>query len=206
MADPNDPWAGGHASTGTSRSVVGHGRPERQGNIPAVGQPEQLRLQAEAGRAKTMVPWDWRARTVVSVPVAAGLLGLSRQGAYDAASRAELPAIRIGRRLIVPVVKLRRLLGELRASDEAGGARWGVTTMGRQERAVDFAALTARRAELLLARTWSVEAAPPSPGWRPLGGRGPRRRVHRSEGDRRVGRDPTVRARSGCRRRGRSQS
>ena len=139
MADPNDPWAGGHASTGTSRSVVGHGRLERETQIPTVEEPEHLPLDAEPGRAKTTIPRDWRTQTVVSVPVAGRLLDLSRQGAYDAASRGELPAIRIGRRLVVPVVKLRRLLGELRASDEAGGARWGVTTMGRQERAVDFA-------------------------------------------------------------------
>jgi hypothetical protein len=56
----------------------------------------------------------------VSVPVAGKLLELSRQGAYDAVNRGELPAIRIGRRLVVPVVKLRRLLGELSGSEEAG--------------------------------------------------------------------------------------
>jgi hypothetical protein len=50
--------------------------------------------------------------------VAGRLLDLSRQGAYDAANRGELPAIRIGRRLVVPVVKLRRLLGELPAAEE----------------------------------------------------------------------------------------
>jgi hypothetical protein len=120
MADTTDPWVGGHASIGTSRSVVGHDRPERDQHIPALGQPEQLRLGAEAGRPKTNIPRDWRSRTVVSVPVAGKLLDLSRQGAYDAASRGDLPAIRIGRRLVVPVVKLRRLLGELPASEETG--------------------------------------------------------------------------------------
>jgi hypothetical protein len=56
---------------------------------------------------------------VLSVPVAGILLDLSRQGAYDAVARGDLPAIRIGRKLVVPVAKLRRLLGELPALDRA---------------------------------------------------------------------------------------
>jgi hypothetical protein len=51
--------------------------------------------------------------------VAERLLDLSRQSAYDAVSRGDLPALRIGRRLVIPVAKLRRLLGELPASEEA---------------------------------------------------------------------------------------
>jgi hypothetical protein len=118
MADTTDPLAAEPASSGRSRSVVGHGRLEREAQIPTVEEPEQLRLDAEPGRAKTTIPRDWRTQTVVSVPVAGRLLDLSRQGAYDAANRGELPAIRIGRRLVVPVVKLRRLLGELPAAEE----------------------------------------------------------------------------------------
>jgi hypothetical protein len=56
---------------------------------------------------------DWRGKDVVSVPFAGiQILGLSRQGSYDAASRGEIPTIRVGRRLLVPVIPLRRLLGE----------------------------------------------------------------------------------------------
>ena len=56
---------------------------------------------------------DWRGKDVVSVPFAGmQVLGLSRQGSYDAASRGEIPTIRLGRRLVVPVIPLRRLLGE----------------------------------------------------------------------------------------------
>jgi hypothetical protein len=120
MADTTDPWAGRHASLGTSRSVVGRGDPEREPHTPAVGHAEQLRLGAEAGRVRTTIPSDWRSRTVVSVPVAGRLLDLSRQGAYDAVSRGDILAIRIGRRLVVPVAKLLRLLGELPASEEVG--------------------------------------------------------------------------------------
>jgi hypothetical protein len=66
------------------------------------------------------IPEEWRSRTVVSVTVAARLLSLSRQAGYDAVARGDLPAIRIGRRLVVPVVKLRRMLGELPPINEAG--------------------------------------------------------------------------------------
>jgi len=120
MADRTDRFAGGPTSIGTSQPVVGHSRPERERDVSAVGRPEQLRLGANTPRATTTVPGDWRSRTVVSVPVAGKLLDLSRQGAYDAASRGDLPVIRIGRRLVVPVVKLRRLLGELPASEDVG--------------------------------------------------------------------------------------
>ena len=40
------------------------------------------------------------------------ILGLGRNGAYDAARRGEIPTIRIGRRLLVPRAALLRLLGE----------------------------------------------------------------------------------------------
>jgi hypothetical protein len=46
---------------------------------------------------------DWRGEDVVSVPFAGmEILGLSRQGSYDAARRGEIPTIRLGRRLVVP--------------------------------------------------------------------------------------------------------
>jgi hypothetical protein len=65
------------------------------------------------GRYKADIPADWRERTVLSVMVGGALLGLSRQASYDAAHRGDLPTLRIGRKLVVPVVPLRRLLGEL---------------------------------------------------------------------------------------------
>lgn len=51
-----------------------------------------------------------RARTTVSVEEAAQVLGISRGGAYDAARRGELPTMRLGRRLRVPVPSLLRML------------------------------------------------------------------------------------------------
>jgi len=46
----------------------------------------------------------------VTVPVAAKLLGVSRPTAYEAVAAGTIPAVRIGRRLVVPVAALRRLL------------------------------------------------------------------------------------------------
>jgi excisionase family DNA binding protein len=47
---------------------------------------------------------------VLTVPEAARLLGIGVRTYYAAASRGEVPAIRIGRRLVVPGAQLRRLL------------------------------------------------------------------------------------------------
>jgi excisionase family DNA binding protein len=50
-------------------------------------------------------------RLTYTVEEAAQLLGLSRNGAYIAAQRGELPTIRIGKRLLVPKAALDRMLG-----------------------------------------------------------------------------------------------
>lgn len=47
----------------------------------------------------------------VTVEEAGRLLGVSRGSAYEAAASGELPTIRIGRRLLVPVARLRAMLG-----------------------------------------------------------------------------------------------
>lgn len=49
-------------------------------------------------------------RLVLTVPEAGRILGLSRNGAYAAAERGEIPTIRIGRLLKVPKAALDRLL------------------------------------------------------------------------------------------------
>jgi hypothetical protein len=58
----------------------------------------------------------------MSVPAAGRLLGLrSKNTAYAAAHRGEIPTLRIGRRLVVPVAALERLLsgvGSLPQGDE----------------------------------------------------------------------------------------
>lgn len=47
----------------------------------------------------------------ISVPAAGKIFGLSRPSAYEAARRGDIPTIRMGRRLMVPTVKILRLLG-----------------------------------------------------------------------------------------------
>jgi excisionase family DNA binding protein len=58
-------------------------------------------------------------RLTMSVTEAAVLLGVSRNSAFEAARRGELPVIRIGRRLLVPRAALERLLQQ--ASSPAAG-------------------------------------------------------------------------------------
>ncbi|GJE48426.1 hypothetical protein GOFOIKOB_1456 [Methylobacterium tardum] len=47
----------------------------------------------------------------ISIDEAAAWLGISRNGAYEAAKRGEIPTIKIGRLLKVPVVPFERMLG-----------------------------------------------------------------------------------------------
>ena len=48
----------------------------------------------------------------VTTAEAARLLGISRNLAYEAARRGEIPTIRIGRRILVPLAALERLLSD----------------------------------------------------------------------------------------------
>ena len=45
-----------------------------------------------------------------TIPEAAEALGIGRNAAYEAARTSQLPTIRIGKRILVPVVALERLL------------------------------------------------------------------------------------------------
>jgi excisionase family DNA binding protein len=56
---------------------------------------------------------DWRGQTTLSVEQAGAVLGISRASAYAAARSGDLETIRVGKRILVPVPKLRRLLGDL---------------------------------------------------------------------------------------------
>jgi excisionase family DNA binding protein len=49
-------------------------------------------------------------RLTLTVEEAAVILGISRAFAYDAVRRGEIPAIKIGRRILVPKLALNRLL------------------------------------------------------------------------------------------------
>lgn len=53
-------------------------------------------------------------RQVITVEETGKVLGLGRTAAYDAVRRGEIPSIRLGRRIVVPVPALERMLrGEL---------------------------------------------------------------------------------------------
>jgi len=61
-------------------------------------------------------------RLAVSVEEAAAMLGISRTLAYELVHRGELRAVRLGRRLVVPLKALEELVGiegDLSATEEA---------------------------------------------------------------------------------------
>ncbi len=49
-------------------------------------------------------------RKTITVDEAAKALGIGRNTAYEAVRRGEIPSIKIGKRLLVPVVALERML------------------------------------------------------------------------------------------------
>jgi len=51
-------------------------------------------------------------RRTTSIDDLAQILGISRNGAYQAAKRGEIPVIRIGKRLLVPTAGIERMLGD----------------------------------------------------------------------------------------------
>ena len=79
-------------------------RPETTGRKPRV---QRRRKQPEPGAARAPPAAE---RLVYSVPEAGRLLGLSRNGSYEAAKRGDIPTIRIGRLLLVPKGPFHRLI------------------------------------------------------------------------------------------------
>jgi excisionase family DNA binding protein len=57
-------------------------------------------------------------RFAVSVPEAAELLGIARNTAYAAVARGEIPSVRVGKRIVIPMEWLRGWL-EHRADEAA---------------------------------------------------------------------------------------
>jgi excisionase family DNA binding protein len=53
-------------------------------------------------------------RLTISVEEAAAMLGVSRTSAYEYVRTGQLPAIRMGRRILVPVAAIERLLDPIR--------------------------------------------------------------------------------------------
>lgn len=57
--------------------------------------------------------------TTISVEAAANVIGISRQAAYDAANRGDLPVIRFGRRIRVKARSLYAILTDVSDTDAA---------------------------------------------------------------------------------------
>jgi excisionase family DNA binding protein len=55
-------------------------------------------------------------RQTITIPEAGLALGISRNAAYDAAKRGEIPTIKIGRLLLVPKAALDRMLSGEKAA------------------------------------------------------------------------------------------
>lgn len=73
--------------------------------------PGQPGPATEAGAEPVPAAASLEGRLTVSVTEAAGLLGISRALAYELVARGEVPSVRLGRRVVVPVVALRALVG-----------------------------------------------------------------------------------------------
>jgi excisionase family DNA binding protein len=59
----------------------------------------------------TLTVDEIRGRGTLTVPEAGRFLGLGRDAAYAAADRGDIPTLRLGRRILVPVPRLLALLG-----------------------------------------------------------------------------------------------
>jgi excisionase family DNA binding protein len=51
-------------------------------------------------------------RLCITVPEAAGMLGISRNFAYELVKRGELPYIKLGKRKLIPIIALEKKLAE----------------------------------------------------------------------------------------------
>jgi excisionase family DNA binding protein len=71
---------------------------------------EPIRLRHHADEENTPQP-DPPDRLTLTVDEAAYLLNISRGLAYELVARGELPAIRLGRRIVIPRVAMEELLG-----------------------------------------------------------------------------------------------
>lgn len=60
-------------------------------------------------------------RLTFDVKTAAKLLGVSKNSAYQACLKGEIPHLKIGKRILIPRVQLERLLGSAEAEEIRNG-------------------------------------------------------------------------------------
>lgn len=63
---------------------------------------------------------DPNTRITMSVEEAAAMIGLGRNAAYEAVRRGDIPSVRIGGRIFVPVASFRKLFDVDTAKNETG--------------------------------------------------------------------------------------
>ena len=74
-------------------------------------QIDELQTQLKLLRAKKKQLKHPHSLTM-TVAEAADVLGISRNSAYNAAQAGQIPTIKIGKRLLVPVAAMKRLIGD----------------------------------------------------------------------------------------------
>lgn len=89
--------------TSVAPSQPGRVAPDRRSHTPALG--------FASSPVDDLAPIR-EARVTLTVPEAARMLGISRNEAYLAVQRGEIPARRIGRRIVIPRVAFERWLDD----------------------------------------------------------------------------------------------
>jgi excisionase family DNA binding protein len=77
---------------------------------PAKGSQSAGIAPPDPGRSR-VGPEFLNGRVTITIEEAATVLGIGRSACYEAARRGEIPVLRVGRRMLVPVATLRVLLG-----------------------------------------------------------------------------------------------
>jgi hypothetical protein len=80
-------------------------------SITSTGLVGDEERRGEQGERRGVLGPQWDGRDAFTVDETGKILGISRASAFAAASRGDIPTIRIGKRLIVPRRGLEALLG-----------------------------------------------------------------------------------------------
>lgn len=115
MAKVGDPAARTHSRTEISAQTVTLSAPLALIHMTGRGDPAELDpdggTDLESQILHTLTPEELSTLpATLTVPQAGRILGIGRDAAYAAASRGELPTLRLGRRLVVPTGRLRSML------------------------------------------------------------------------------------------------
>lgn len=86
-------------------------RPTAPSLVRKVGEPPLGTAPGTAAEDQTASSTTTNDRLVLTVDEVAYLLNISRGLAYELVARGELPAIRLGRRIVIPRVAMEELLG-----------------------------------------------------------------------------------------------